>query len=76
MRATDGIFQSLILRAGGKGWPVPASVVGSIFFVDLRLLGFLGKGNPVRQASRILPFTLKATFDIADAAAMAWPGAA
>ena len=33
MRATDGIFQSLILRAGGKGWPVPAIVVGSIFFV-------------------------------------------
>src|ERR1044072_6183753 len=32
-------------------------VVGSIFFVDLRLLGFLGKGNAVRQASRILPFT-------------------
>jgi len=34
-----------------------AFMVGSIFFVDLRLLGFLGKGNPVRQASRILPFT-------------------
>jgi hypothetical protein len=33
MRATDGIFQSLILRAGGKGWPVQAIVVGSIFFV-------------------------------------------
>lgn len=32
-------------------------MVGSIFFVDLRLLGFLGKGNPVRLASRILPFT-------------------
>jgi hypothetical protein len=29
----DGIFQSLIGRAGGKGWPVPAAVVGSIFFV-------------------------------------------
>lgn len=34
-----------------------AFMVGSIFFVDLRLLGFLGRGNPVRQASRILPFT-------------------
>jgi hypothetical protein len=34
-----------------------AFMVGSIFFVDVRLLGFLGKGNPVRQASRILPFT-------------------
>jgi hypothetical protein len=34
-----------------------AFMVGSIFFVDLRLLGFLGKGQPVRQASRILPFT-------------------
>jgi hypothetical protein len=34
-----------------------AFMVGSIFFVDLRLLGFLGKGNPVRHASRILPFT-------------------
>jgi hypothetical protein len=34
-----------------------AFMVGSIFFVDLRLLGFLGKGHPVRQASRILPFT-------------------
>jgi hypothetical protein len=33
MRATDGIFQSLIRRARGKGWPVPAAVVGSIFFV-------------------------------------------
>src|SRR3954464_976706 len=33
MRATDGIFQSLILRAGGKGWPVSASVVASILFV-------------------------------------------
>ena len=33
MRATDGIFQSLILRAGGKGWPVSAIVVGSILFV-------------------------------------------
>ncbi len=34
-----------------------AFMVGSIFFVDLRLLGFLGRGNPVRQASRILAFT-------------------
>jgi hypothetical protein len=34
-----------------------ALMVGSIFFVDLRLLGFLGKGHPVRQAARILPFT-------------------
>jgi hypothetical protein len=34
-----------------------AFMVGSIFFVDLRLLGFIGKGNPVKQASRILPFT-------------------
>src|SRR3954470_20603195 len=34
-----------------------ALMVGSIFFVDLRLLGFIGKGNPVRTASRILPLT-------------------
>jgi hypothetical protein len=34
-----------------------AFMVGSIFFVDLRLLGFIGRGNPVRLASRILPFT-------------------
>lgn len=33
MLATDGIVQSLIMRAGGKGWPVPAIVVASIFFV-------------------------------------------
>jgi hypothetical protein len=33
MRATDGLFQSLMLRASGKGWPVPAIVMGSIFFV-------------------------------------------
>jgi hypothetical protein len=33
MRATDGIFQSLIERAGGKGWPVSAIVVGAIYFV-------------------------------------------
>jgi hypothetical protein len=35
-------------------------MVGSIFFVDLRLLGFIGRGNPVQQASRILPFTWSA----------------
>jgi hypothetical protein len=34
-----------------------AFMVGSIFFVDLRLLGFGRKGNPVEQASRILPYT-------------------
>jgi hypothetical protein len=34
-----------------------AFMVGSIFFVDLRLLGLIGKGNPVRQASRMLPLT-------------------
>jgi hypothetical protein len=33
MRATDGIFRSLIVRAGSKGWPVSAVVVASIFFV-------------------------------------------
>jgi hypothetical protein len=33
MRATDGIFQSLIERAGVTDWPVPAAVVASIFFV-------------------------------------------
>jgi hypothetical protein len=33
MRATDGIFQLLIERAGGKVWPMPAVVVGSILFV-------------------------------------------
>ena len=31
-------------------------VVGTIFFVDLRLLGFFRR-VPVRQASKILPFT-------------------
>ena len=34
-----------------------AFMVGSIFFVDLRLLGFARRGNPVEQASRILPYT-------------------
>jgi hypothetical protein len=34
-----------------------AFMVGSIFFVDLRLLGFIGRGNSVRLASRMLPFT-------------------
>ena len=33
MRATDGIVQSLIVRASSKGWPVPAIASGSIFFV-------------------------------------------
>jgi hypothetical protein len=33
MRATDGIFQTLILRFGGKGWPLSAGVIGSTFFV-------------------------------------------
>jgi hypothetical protein len=33
MRATDGILQSLILRAGAKGWAAPASVLASILFV-------------------------------------------
>jgi hypothetical protein len=34
-----------------------ALVVGTIMFVDLRLLGFIGRGNPVRRASKILPYT-------------------
>lgn len=32
-------------------------VVGSIFFLDLRLMGMAGKRMSVRQASRILPYT-------------------
>jgi hypothetical protein len=32
-------------------------MVGSIVFVDLRLLGFIGRGNSVRRASKILPYT-------------------
>jgi hypothetical protein len=34
-----------------------AFVLGSIFFVDLRLMGFISRDNPVRRASRILPVT-------------------
>src|SRR4051812_25438598 len=33
MSATDGKFQSLMLRAGGNRWRVSAIVAGSIFFV-------------------------------------------
>src|SRR4051794_30086756 len=33
MSATDGKFQYLMLRAGGKRWPVSAIVASSILFV-------------------------------------------
>src|SRR3954452_18668526 len=33
MRATVGIFQSLILRAGGRGWPASATIAASIYIV-------------------------------------------
>ena len=32
-------------------------VVGTILFVDLRLLGFIGRNNPVPRASKVLPYT-------------------
>lgn len=32
-------------------------VVGTIMFVDLRLLGFIGANNAVRRASKVLPYT-------------------
>jgi hypothetical protein len=56
MRATDGIFQSLILRAGDKGWPVPAVVVGSIFFVAaLSLFLFIRRATGALTAPLATP---------------------
>jgi hypothetical protein len=55
MRATDGIFQSLILRAG-KGWPVPAIVAGSIFFVtSLSLFLFVRRATGALAAPLATP---------------------
>ena len=56
MRATDGIFRSLILRAGSNGWPVPAVVVGSIFFVAaLSLFVFIRRATGALTAPLATP---------------------
>jgi hypothetical protein len=56
MRATDGILQSLMLRSGGKGWPVPALVVASIFFVAaLSLFLFIRRATGALTAPLATP---------------------
>src|SRR4051812_33657424 len=56
MRATDGRFRSLILRAGGKSWPLPAIVVGSIFFVAaLSLFLFIRRATGALTAPLATP---------------------
>jgi hypothetical protein len=56
MRATDGILHSLILRAGGKGGPLSASVIGSIFFVFvLSLFLFLRRTTGALNAPLAAP---------------------
>jgi hypothetical protein len=56
MRATDGIFRSLILRAGGKGWPMPAIVIASIFFVTaLSLFLFIRRATGALTAPLATP---------------------
>jgi hypothetical protein len=56
MRATDGIFRSLILRAGGNGWPVSGIVAGSIFFVAaLGLFVFLRRATGALTAPLATP---------------------
>jgi hypothetical protein len=65
MRATDGIFQSLILRAGGKAWPVSAIVVASIVFVAALSLFLF-----VRRATGALVAPLAAPQLIATATVM------
>ena len=48
---TNGILEDMVEEA------VRVAEKAERESVDLRLLGILGKGSPVRQASRILPFT-------------------
>jgi len=56
MRATDGIFRSLLVRAGGKGWPVSAVVAGSIFFVAvLGLFVFIRRATGALTAPLATP---------------------
>jgi hypothetical protein len=56
MRATDGIFQSLILRAGGKGGPLSASLIGSIFFIfALSLFLFVRRATGALSAPLAAP---------------------
>src|SRR6478752_3703907 len=56
MRATDGIFRSLVLRAGGKGWPVSAIVAGSICFVAaLGLFVFIRRATGALSAPLATP---------------------
>jgi hypothetical protein len=56
MRATEGILHSLILRAGGKGGPLSASVIGSIFFVfALSLFLFLRRTTGALNAPLAAP---------------------
>jgi hypothetical protein len=56
MRATDGIFRSLILRAGCKGWPVSAIVAGSILFVAaLGLFVFMRRATGALTAPLATP---------------------
>jgi hypothetical protein len=65
MRATEGIFQSLILRAGGKGWRVSAIVAGSIFFVTALSLFLF-----IRRATGALTAPLATTQLVATATVM------
>src|SRR4029079_16830469 len=56
MRATDGIFQSLSVRAGSKGWPVPPIVAGSICFVaTLGLFLFMRRATGALNAPLATP---------------------
>jgi hypothetical protein len=56
MRATDGIFQSLSLRAASKGWPLPAIVAGSICFVAaLGLFVFIRRATGALTAPLATP---------------------
>jgi hypothetical protein len=56
MPATDGIFRSMISRAGDKGWPLPAVVAGSIFFVTaLSLFLFIRRATGALTAPLATP---------------------
>jgi hypothetical protein len=56
MRATDGIFRPLIVRAGGESWLVSAVVAGSIFFVAaLGLFVFMRRATGALTAPLATP---------------------
>jgi hypothetical protein len=56
MRATEGIFESLMLRAGRNRWPASAVVAGSIFFVvALSLFVFLRRATGALTAPLATP---------------------